>query len=76
MMFAAVHESGHGTKRTSRAGLAMSVDSGRPEVERGRPTDANDPSQTWAGCTLGRLPASFPGSGFTDRMRCLGQRAE
>jgi hypothetical protein len=29
---AAVHESGNGTNRTSRAGLAMSVDWGRPEV--------------------------------------------
>jgi len=32
ILFAAMYESGPGTKRTSRSGLAMSVDGLRPEV--------------------------------------------
>ena len=32
LLFAAVHESLAGTNRTSRAGLMMSVDQGRPDV--------------------------------------------
>jgi hypothetical protein len=38
LFFAAVHESGCGTKRTNRAGQMMSVDWGRPEVT-GRQTN-------------------------------------
>jgi hypothetical protein len=36
MLFAAVHESGYGTKRTSRVGALMSVRRGRPEVSVAR----------------------------------------
>jgi hypothetical protein len=32
-----------GTKRTSRAGLAMSADRGKPEVAARRQADANGP---------------------------------
>jgi hypothetical protein len=32
MLFAAMHESGNGTNRTSRADLMMSVPRGNPEV--------------------------------------------
>ncbi len=46
MMFAAVHESGCGTKRTNRVGLSTSVDWGRPEVAGRGSNDANDPFRT------------------------------
>jgi hypothetical protein len=46
VLFAAVHESGCGTKRTNRSGLRMSVVRGGPEVTGTGQKGAIDPEET------------------------------
>jgi hypothetical protein len=70
----AVHESVHGTNRTNRAGLSMSVVRGGPEVAGNGQNIAFDPNETSSPQSLTGICSSQASNKMADFMDCINVR--